>query len=335
MEKRQKIVAGFFLLGVAPLLVAEGCLASIMFPIRTVPGEQFWDQTASTTLAGPPWGGAGFYVSADHGHFVYASFGYHGLLLSRVSVADAERLLAAAETQLRPRAAAGDTMDDGAEAYRRWQAVPGPVGRTVERYFTLVRAAQLDRIRSANPAAAASHLGDERDAKEMIAKTHRYWATVSFDAAWLVLVLACALLPFWRHPTLLRFASTWTLLPLLFHAPHFLGFASFARPPWGPTGGVLYPWLLFLSGGTWLKPWEVTFLNAMPHPLAFLSQDPAGPVLSITGAPGRGPLLVLYETIAAIAAAGIADVVRVWLRQRRDELRGLDVIPGGATLPNK
>jgi hypothetical protein len=78
----------------------------------------------------------------------------------------------------------------------------------------------------------------------------------------------------------------------------------------GPSGGVLYPWLLAGFRGL---PW--TFLDTaiarrLPQPLEPLPQTP-GPMLSLTVFGGPGPVAVTsMGVVVALAVITVGEVIR-------------------------
>jgi len=78
------------------------------------------------------------------------------------------------------------------------------------------------------------------------------------------------------------------LLPMLFLLPVYLGYATFSFTSAGPSGGVLYPWLLSGFFGGRCNEWDRQILSHLPKILEPLSA-PIGMPLSLSGMGMPGP----------------------------------------------
>jgi hypothetical protein len=77
-----------------------------------------------------------------------------------------------------------------------------------------------------------------------------YWATIIFEWAFLSGLVLFALWPVIRNRSAMRRSVHVALLPLLFLLPAYLGYATYSFTSAGPSGGVVYPFLLsWVRGG--------------------------------------------------------------------------------------
>lgn len=105
------------------------------------------------------------------------------------------------------------------------------------------------------------------------------------------------------------------LVPPLLFLPYHLGYCTWTFSSAGPGGGVVYPSILsqFRS-----LPWtslDTALIRHVPQVLAPLA-GPLGPILSLSGARGVGPVSILCLGLALGAAVfGLGSLVRRWRRQ--------------------
>ncbi len=107
-----------------------------------------------------------------------------------------------------------------------------------------------------------------------------------------------------------RLVGTWALpvrcglLPFLFLLPFCLGYATWTFTSRGPSGGILYPWLIapFNQLHDWFIKEEWVLIECFPRWLLSVSQ-PHGAFLSISGRGYPGPLTVIMLGLAFGALA--------------------------------
>jgi ankyrin repeat protein len=132
-------------------------------------------------------------------------------------------------------------------------------------------------------------------------RVRRYWLNVLFEFVYLTGLIVFAFWPWLRRQTPWRRCAHLALLPALLVLPCHLGYANWTFTSAGPSGGVLYPWLV-----VWLEPLAflpfqcLWLLRVFPKPLGHISQ-PLGPWMAMSG--GGAPGLV--ACLLAGAAAGL------------------------------
>jgi hypothetical protein len=126
--------------------------------------------------------------------------------------------------------------------------------------------------------------------------------------------------PMARGTGLWRRLAHAALTPFLVLAPLWMGYCVMSRTPWGPTGGVLYPWMVWLLQSVRMEEnagWERAFFRVMPKVFEPMSQG--GDLVGIMYEPwGRAA----YTTGPVEAAMGAVVVCAgVWVFWRWGELR--------------
>lgn len=298
---------------VAPFLLlnaALGLLVPVMAPIKRGSSECFW-QVACFVQVRPccdnESGGSTY--PRKEGWCIYYVQGFHDQWIYRVPEEEVLDDLPAALAQLQR------FPDDSIparkiarDAYTAWKS-NGTEGDPDPRDFLATLEAADDAWRRAKGLECYGYHQDlRRDFDERWARAKRYWLTVAFEAAFLNGLLGFAAYAILRKRSPLRIAVLWGLLPLLFFAPYFLGYATWTFISRGPSGGVLYPWLItpFNFMGNFHAPWDLKILEALPPLLEPVGQ-PGGPWLSISGTGAPGPtgvvgLGILLGLIAFVLA---------------------------------
>ncbi len=127
-----------------------------------------------------------------------------------------------------------------------------------------------------------------------------YWANIAFEWLFLSGLVLFAAWPLLRAKGWITWAIHLALLPLLFMLPVYLGYATFSFTSAGPTGGVLYPWLLRISHGGSCNDFDREILAFTPRILEPLSA-PIGSPLSLSGRGMPGPTtMVIAGLIIAL-----------------------------------
>jgi hypothetical protein len=141
----------------------------------------------------------------------------------------------------------------------------------------------------------------------------RYWLNLLFESAYFACLSVFAFWPWLRRKGVWSWCIHVGLLPMLLFAPWYLGYAGWTFTSAGPSGGVLYPWVIvwFRRLSFW-TPVDSWILENVPRLLEPISQ-PLGPMLSISGGRGLGPVGAL---VLGLVLSGVTSCV-FWLRERR------------------
>jgi hypothetical protein len=123
---------------------------------------------------------------------------------------------------------------------------------------------------------------------------------IVFECAFFAALTLFALWPALRKSGSWRWGLHVGAIPLLLMLPYYCGYASWTFTSAGPSGGMLYPWVIVWSRD--FPIWTATdqwVLGHFPKILEPISQ-PLGPMLSISGGHMLGPMT------AVLIGAGMA-----------------------------
>jgi hypothetical protein len=293
---------------IAILIMGTGLLrlTPVMSPVAEDDPAGFWLQVTGLDVGvkEPYRSFGGFYEPRD-GWFIYYAQGFHGQFLYRVQAADASALLPKVVEKLR-RAPAGLLNPDVEQGFRDW-ARTGAAADDAAGFLAHVRAAQLARLLPMNPR-LHDEIVSETEFDERWQRVGRYHWNVGFEFVFLAGLILFAAWPWIRGSGRVRWAVHLGLLPVLFCLPYWFGYAQFTFTSAGPSGGVLYPWLLAMLRGL---PWtrlDTAIVRELPPVLEPLSQTP-GPMLSLTNFGGPGPITAVGLGLAAGLAVFLADAM--------------------------
>jgi hypothetical protein len=283
-------------------LVALGLwrLEPVMSPVQEGDAGMFWVQVCDIDVGAKyprrPMGG--FYQPRD-GWFIYYDQGFHGQYLRRVPATETVALFPKLVEKLR-KAPPGFLRPHVEQGFRAWLQ-SGADANDAAGFLAKVQEARLNQIRVNNPRLYEYVSERETDFNERWARTGRYHWNVRFEFAFLTALILFAAWPWLRGGGRVQFAIQLGLLPTLFYLPYWLGYAQLTFTSAGPSGGVLYPWLLALLRGLPWSDLDTMILRNMPQPLEPLSQTP-GPMLSLSGFGGVGPVATIALGVAVFVA---------------------------------
>jgi hypothetical protein len=297
------VAAAVFVMGTALLWHAPS-----MRPVKDRDPADFWFHATGIDLGvkQPHRSFSGFYLPRD-GWFIYYFQGFHERALYRVNAADATALFPEVVARLRNGPPA-DLHRDVEEGFRRWERAGARLDDAAG-FLAQVREAEIDRIRPTNPELAES-LRTEGDLDDRWARANRYSLNLAFEFAFLAGLIVFAAWPWLRGSGRVRWAAHVALLPALFCVPYWLGYCCLTFTSLGPSGGVLYPWLLIqLRGLPWTRL-DSLIVRRLPPALEPLSQTP-GPMMSLSFFGGPGPtVMALLGLAVGLAILGLPAAVR-------------------------
>src|SRR5262249_29883949 len=132
--------------------------------------------------------------------------------------------------------------------FEKWSNRPTDE-QTPELLFADVRSARREDLRIRNPDLLASTRQYELEVVLCCLRTRWYWATLLFEWLFLSGLVLFAAWPWVRGQGWRGWAIRAGLLPMLFMLPVYLGYATTSYTSAGPSGGILYPWLLSATRG--------------------------------------------------------------------------------------
>jgi hypothetical protein len=254
-------------------------LAPQMYPVREGDPAVFWMHACwldvGVKSASP---GGGIYQPRD-GWFIYYRQGFHERFLYRVKAAEALGLFPPVVRRLEgaPPGALAPDVETGARAWLQ----ADPTRTDASRLLREVWQAELARLRQTDRE-LYEFVRDEEDAfSERWERTQHYHRNLAFEFLFLTGVILFAAWPWLRGSGRWAWAVHLGLIPVLFFLPLWLGYAQYTFTSRGPSGGVLYPWLVLNAPRL---PWtglDTVLVRNLPPLLEPISQTP-GPMLSLT-----------------------------------------------------
>ena len=293
------------------------CLDPVMSPIRDGDAGTFWVHVCQIDVGAKNSRRSigSFYLPRD-GWFIYYDQGFHGQDLRRVPASDAIALFPKLVEKLRS-APPGLLHPDVETGFQKWLATSGNPSDAAG-FLARVHEARLNRARAQNQQSYVRALSREEDFDERWERVRRYHWNVRFEFAFFTALILFAAWPWLRGAGRTRCAIHLGLVPTLYCLPFWLGYAQFTLTSAGPSGGVLYPFLLYLLHGLPWSDLDTMILRNLPQPL---SQTP-GPMMSISGRGGVGPVATMALGLVVFAALNWGPVLFRYLKTRRSNPSG-------------
>ena len=202
-----------------------------------------------------------------------------------------------------------DTM--AINGYLKWRDGEAPL-RNIDALLREMQTARQEYWIPENPEMIGGDAIWEREFHERWRQVKWYWANIVFEWAFLTGLALFAVWPGLRGGSILRWAVHAASLPILFLLPVYLGYATLTFTSVGPSGGILYPWLVMFVRGGRLMFFDRWLLEHIPQVLEPLSIS-TGSAMAITGMGLPGPTTAL---IAGLILSGIVlggrQVLRWW-----------------------
>ncbi len=301
---------------VVPILSAIGIavLAPRMAPVRLGSSHLFWKLACGVNLSPEVhdvWGGDAFFV--DDTWAAYSDSHMHGSAMYYVATSDVLADFDAVVTALQRSHEHGedsafirgyiDWRDDD-EQPRSGAGLLESIGRARKRQLV---EEDVDLL--------AYVVAEEQLFWQRWQRANWYWASILFEWVFLSGLVIFVLWPVIRNRSVLRCALHVGLLPLLFLLPTYLGYATYSFTSAGPSGGVLYPYLLvYIRGGT-VTALDSSILAHLPQVLEPLS-TPIGSWMALTGMGMPGPTSAI---IAGVLIGGLIAAISLgygwWLKR--------------------
>lgn len=285
-RKKQAVVSLLFLLEITAVLI----FAKLMAPIREGNSAGFWRNACGVDLRGKGKGPLGGIYQPRDGWYIYYVQGYHGQSLFRVrrSVAVADYSEIIQSIQQSP------NKEDAAPVLRRAYAViernRSQVEQDPEKLLSLIGDQRMTELKQKDEHLYQYAISEGKAFAERWVRVQRFWMNVVFES---ILFVGLSLFVFWPWLRDKGWRNTTLhlgLLPLLLFVPYYLGYAGWTFTSAGPSGGVLYPWIIvWFRGFPIWTPIDQWLLETLPKALEPLSQ-PLGPMISISGGRPLGPV---------------------------------------------
>jgi hypothetical protein len=305
---------------VLAVIVAMGLdllrLTPIMKPIQEGDPATFWLHAASLDIGVKriPLSCTGFYQPRD-GWLVYYTQEIHGCSLYRIKVSEAAALFPKVVDRLQnaPPGILHPDVEKGFQEWLRTRSGPDDMAGFLARVYE----AKLARWRQEDPSVAELIRSEEKAFSDRWERIQRYSQTVLFEFLFLTGLILFMAWPWLRGSGRLGWAIHLGLLPTLFFLPYWLGYAWTTFTSIGPSGGVLYPWLLGEFGGLSWTALDRAIVRTLPQILDPLSQTP-GPMMSLTFFRGPSPVAALMLGVLLGSTLYWGKLVRRLIRLREE-----------------
>jgi hypothetical protein len=305
------------IVGLAILLQVGGVLLLFgpMAPIEEGTSAEFWRLASGVDLDGQHrevWGS--IYPPRDGWYFYYVQ-GYHGQFLYRVKRADADRDFPAVLARIEQERPATNASPPRSPAHAVLNRHRPSVDHDPERFVSLVQAEIRQRIRSKDERVYHSLVADDQAFADRWSRIQRYWLNAVVEIGFFASLTLFAPWPWMRRGIKWKWSLHLALLPLLLFLPFYMGYAAWTFTSVGPSGGILYPWVIVWFRG--IPPWTPVdrwLLEHFPKVLEPLSQT-LGQWLSYTG--GQ-PLGLVAAMVIGVVIAGLIWGIRNLLEPKAD-----------------
>lgn len=278
-------------------------LAPQMAPIKRGTSEQLWEQAFHFEPKGVALLGHGHIYKPREGWFLYDIQHWHGSDLYRVPGAEVEANLGDLQQKLREEKENPDIHEHALAGFEKWSNCPDITRQNADGLVDDIRDAYLQSKKD-DPGIYSMVELEAWITDLRWARSKWYWASIVFEWLFLSGLVLFAAWPLLRGKGWIRWAIHFALLPLLFMLPVYLGYATYSFTSAGPSGGVLYPWLLRISHGGKCNELDREILSYTPKLLEPLSAPIGMPmVISGMGMPGPTTVVIMGLVIAVLVFA--------------------------------
>lgn len=159
-------------------------------------------------------------------------------------------------------------------------------------------------------------LKSEKLFKEVERRFNFYFLNFIFEFAYFLLIIYILAKPIYKNYGIVKSALIYSTIPFLIILPFLLGYSQFAIV-YKPSGGILYPWLVFYIKPLmtyWTSNLDVLIFPIIPQILEPLSLTPGSRVLLT----GYKPMLGFTASIYMGLIVGFASILLRWRMWRRE-----------------
>lgn len=259
-------------------IVAVLFFSRIMTPIKEEASENFWKYCFKINLTKEDEGmSANYYLPRD-GWYIYYFFGFHGQILYRVrrseAIKDYPKVLETIEQSAKLNNASKVLLWAN-EIIEQNRSV---IEKNPDLFLTLLHEKKIAEIKKNHP----YYIDNEEEFEEQWVKAQRYWLNILFECLFFIGITLFAFWPWLRNKSSLRASIHLGLLPFILFLPFYLGYAPWTLTSAGPSGGILYPWIIFwFPKVNYITAFDIWLVNSMPNIFEPISQ-PMGPMMSVT-----------------------------------------------------
>jgi hypothetical protein len=282
-------------------LIATGLavFVPIMAPIRLSTPMEFWKATCGISRESTRFEGyGGLPVVLQDGWLIFQLHHLHGSTLFKAKENEVAAELSWACRELETGIVKKKPASCISLGYLAWKKAEEKERRGVIGLMDRIETAFCEKSPEKNGYRAL----DQYDFNRRIRQAKWYWANIGFEFIFLSGLVWFVAWPATRHKPPWQVALHLGLIPILFMFPVYLGYSTYTFTSRGPSGGVLYPWLLVFCRGGFMNDLDKEMIEYLPQILEPLSQGIGNPmVLSGTGMPGPITTLKVGICLAILA----------------------------------
>lgn len=288
-------------------------LAPFMAPIKQGNAIDFWDVASRVYLGDEEssyWGGD---VYRDDEWYVYEHTHIHGSMLYRIHESELIDMPPKVLDELNKRVGLPeDEIDVYAMGYKRWMDEEEDSRYGLDGLLDKIKEAKAINV---GPLHAKYHGFYEYELEERVYEAKWYWAAIIFELLFLVVMVWFVFWPLIRKKPAWKLALRLGLAPFLFFLPVYFGYAAYTFTSAGPSGGILYPFILsFFRGGS-MTDWGERMMPHIPQILEPISPDIGSP-MALSGAGLIGPIKLLRLGVLVF----LATMLIAWGFKNRKKL---------------
>jgi len=289
-------------------VVAILMLVKMMAPVKEGKASDFWYQACGVDIGSADHDSIGGVYQPHGDWYIYYQLGMDEEFLFRVPRAQAVTAFPEVVRKIKLSALRTNALPmvvgRAAAVLDRY---PPVAGLTPERFLSLIHGERLQDLRNKDPSLYDYEVQIEQAFEARWNQIRHYWMNVVFESAYFGGLILFVFWPWLRK----RGGWAWAIhlgsLPVLLMLPYYCGYATWTLTGVGPSGGILYPWVVF-----WFRDFPIWTgadqwsLENIPKFLLPLSQDP-GPMLAISVRGALGPVtaLAIGAGIAICISAGV------------------------------
>jgi hypothetical protein len=303
MSDRFVLACWLFVCAVA-FFVGIGLIAlgRFMAPIRPGSPALFWLFACGVDLDAT---GRGNYIPGgdayviDENWVAYDDRNLHGSELYFVAMPDVMARFDRVVAELEEKRQHGDESAF-VQGYAEWR-VQNPDSRDITKLVEITKNKFNERSAARGIRSLAYAVAQEQQFWQRWQRAKWYWANFVFEWVFLTGLALWTVWPGIRRRGPWIWAAHASTLPFLFWLPVFLGYASWSFTSAGPSGGIVYPFLLIFTRGGYCDSLDQWLLAHTPQILEPLS-TPNGDFVSISGGmPGPTSAFIAGLILAANA----------------------------------
>jgi hypothetical protein len=271
-------------------LVAVLSFAKLMYPLHRGTSLDFWKDACGVSLDGQEiksWGG--FYPPRN-GWCIYYLQGYHGQFLFWVPRSEVIQDFPKAVVKLKEPVGTNET---GITKWARDALNNSTAETNFDQFLSSTREERLNFFKKKDDQLYQYVLNEEKTFEARWNRIQRFWLNIAFESLFFSCLILFAFWPWIHNKGRHAWCFHFSLIPLLLFVPYYLGYCGWTFTSVGPSGGILYPWvIIWFRDCLFWTPIDDWLLSHSPKILESVSQD-QGSMMSVSGDSGLGIVALL------------------------------------------